>query len=145
MSEQNLAGCALNASPFQNPLARSASSFVTIHGNDDFEPGSPTSLRVWHWASARTGFDGLEWQPTCREVVRSGCDEHKQITGIHYYTKIMCQAPAEADFQHYFRVSPPTVHQMIVTLEGKGFISRERGKARTICLLIPRDQLPDLM
>ena len=35
---------------------------------------------------------------------------------IYYYTKIIGQAPAEADFQRYFRVSPPSVHNMIVTL-----------------------------
>ena len=35
---------------------------------------------------------------------------------IYYYTKIMGQPPAESDFQRYFRVSPPSVHQMIVTL-----------------------------
>ena len=34
---------------------------------------------------------------------------------IYYYTKINRRAPAETDFQRYFRVSPLSVHNMIVT------------------------------
>jgi repressor LexA len=63
---------------------------------------------------------------------------------IHYYAKIMGQPPAEADFQRYFHVSPPSVHQMIVTLAERGLISRQTGKGRTIQLLLSRDQIPDL-
>jgi len=33
---------------------------------------------------------------------------------------------------------------MIVTLGERGFISSEAGKARTIQLLLSRDQIPDL-
>lgn len=36
---------------------------------------------------------------------------------IYYYTKIHGCAPAEADMQKYFDVSPPSVHQMVLTLE----------------------------
>jgi repressor LexA len=32
---------------------------------------------------------------------------------IYYYTKIHGTPPAEADFQRFFRVTPPVVHQMI--------------------------------
>jgi Mn-dependent DtxR family transcriptional regulator len=63
---------------------------------------------------------------------------------IYYYTKIVGQAPAEADFQRYFRVSPPSVHNMIVTLDERGLISRERGRGRSIKLLIDRENIPDL-
>lgn len=63
---------------------------------------------------------------------------------IYYYTKLNGRPPAEADIGRYFRVAPPTVHQMILTLEQRGFISREPGRSRTISLLVPRDQLPDL-
>jgi hypothetical protein len=31
---------------------------------------------------------------------------------IHYYTKINRRAPAEADIQYFFNVTPPTVHQL---------------------------------
>jgi DNA-binding MarR family transcriptional regulator len=63
---------------------------------------------------------------------------------IHYYTKLNDRPPAERDIQNHFQTTPPTVHQMILTLEKKGFISREAGRARSIQLLLPRDQLPDL-
>ena len=63
---------------------------------------------------------------------------------IYYYSKIHGQPPAEGDMQRYFRVSPPTVHQMVVTLEDQGLIERERGKGRSIRLLLARDELPDL-
>ncbi|RWX43259.1 hypothetical protein H206_03004 [Candidatus Electrothrix aarhusensis] len=36
---------------------------------------------------------------------------------IHYYTKIHGISPAEADLQKYFKVSAPSVHRIIVTLE----------------------------
>jgi hypothetical protein len=35
---------------------------------------------------------------------------------IYYYTKIHGSPPAEADFRRFFRVTPPVVHQMIMTL-----------------------------
>ena len=63
---------------------------------------------------------------------------------IYYYAKINGRAPAEADIQRYFRVSPPSVHQMIVTLERQEFISRVAGQGRSITLRLTREQLPDL-
>ena len=63
---------------------------------------------------------------------------------IYYYTKIMRRPPAEADFQRYFRVTPPSVHSMILALEARGCISRTPGKPRSIQLLLPREALPDL-
>ena len=64
---------------------------------------------------------------------------------IYYYTKIQGVPPAEADFQKYFKVSPPSVHQMIVTLENHGLIERTPGVGRSIRLRLSRDQLPDLL
>jgi Mn-dependent DtxR family transcriptional regulator len=63
---------------------------------------------------------------------------------IFYYTKIHGVAPAESDMQNYFKVSPPSVHQMVLTLEANGFIARIPGQGRSICLLIAREELPDL-
>lgn len=63
---------------------------------------------------------------------------------IASYTKLHRRAPAETDMQDYFRVTPPTVHQMVLTLERRGLISRTPGQARSIQMLVPRDQLPDL-
>lgn len=63
---------------------------------------------------------------------------------IYYYTKIHGVPPAEADMQHYFGVSGPAIHNMVVTLEKRRFIARTPGAARSIRLLLSRDKLPDL-
>jgi Mn-dependent DtxR family transcriptional regulator len=63
---------------------------------------------------------------------------------IYYYSKIHGEAPAEADMQAYFGVTPPSVHQMIVTLERNGLITRTPGRPRSIRLLLDRADLPDL-
>jgi len=63
---------------------------------------------------------------------------------IYYYTKIHGYPPAEADIERYFKVSPPSVHQMVLTLEKKGLIEKEPYQARSIRLLLPREELPDL-
>lgn len=63
---------------------------------------------------------------------------------IYYYTKVNGRPPAEADMQRYFRVTPPSVHQMVLTLEANGFIERVPGQGRSIRLKIRREQLPDL-
>jgi repressor LexA len=63
---------------------------------------------------------------------------------IYNYTKLNGVPPAEADIQRYFRTTPPTVHQMVLKLEEKGFISRIPKAPRSIRLLLHQDQLPDL-
>ena len=63
---------------------------------------------------------------------------------IHYYTKIHGYPPAEADMERYFRVSPPSIHQMVLRLEERGLISRVPGEPRSIRLLVPPEELPVL-
>jgi DNA-binding MarR family transcriptional regulator len=63
---------------------------------------------------------------------------------IHTYVLLNRRAPAEADFQRFFLVTPPAVHQMIVTLERNGLISRVPGQPRSIQLLVPAEELPTL-
>jgi repressor LexA len=72
---------------------------------------------------------------------------HKQgqyLAFIHYYTKIHGVAPAEAEIQRYFGVTPPSVHQMILTLERRGLITRTPSAARSIRLALPATELPEL-
>ncbi len=64
---------------------------------------------------------------------------------IYSYAKLNGRSPAEREMQDYFRVTPPTVHQMILTPEKRGFISREPGRARTIRLFLQPEELPPLM
>jgi len=63
---------------------------------------------------------------------------------IYAYTRIHGRSPAEADLQHHFRVSPPSVHQMVLTLERAGLIRRRPGVARSIEVLIAPELLPIL-
>jgi len=63
---------------------------------------------------------------------------------IHAYACIFGRAPAEADMQRHFRVSPPSVHQMVLNLERAGLIRRTPGAARSIELLIAPENLPTL-
>jgi SOS-response transcriptional repressor LexA len=63
---------------------------------------------------------------------------------IHLYTQLNGQAPGELDMQRHFRVSPPSVHGMILMLERKGLISRTPGAARSVRVLVPKEKLPEL-
>lgn len=63
---------------------------------------------------------------------------------IHAYRRLHGRAPAEADIQHFFRVSPPSVHQMILKLEQAGLITRQPGVARSITLAVDHKALPEL-
>ncbi|HEY4302577.1 MAG TPA: MarR family transcriptional regulator [Candidatus Didemnitutus sp.] len=63
---------------------------------------------------------------------------------IDAYTRINLRPPAEADIQHRFSVTPPSVHQMILTLERAGLIRRQPGAPRTIQVLVPPQHLPVL-
>ena len=63
---------------------------------------------------------------------------------IYYYAKIHGYSPSEAELQRHFGVTPPTVHQMVLTLERNGLIERTAGKARSIRVLLARHELPDL-
>lgn len=63
---------------------------------------------------------------------------------IYAYGRIFRRPPAEADLQRHFRVTPPTVHQMVIALERAGLISRQPGVARSIELRVDPEDLPVL-
>ena len=63
---------------------------------------------------------------------------------IDAYTRVNCRPPAESDLQRRFRVSPPSVHQMVLTLERAGLIRRQPGLARSIGVLVAPECLPVL-
>ena len=46
--------------------------------------------------------------------------------------------------QRHFQVSPPSVHQMVLTLERAGLIRRTPGVARSIELLVDPENVPVL-
>ncbi|HZC76953.1 MAG TPA: hypothetical protein VE258_04355 [Ktedonobacterales bacterium] len=63
---------------------------------------------------------------------------------IHAYTLVLGRPPAEADLQRFFQVTPPSVHQMVLTLERTGLIRRQPGIARSITVLVDPEALPPL-
>ena len=63
---------------------------------------------------------------------------------IHAYTLVIGRPPAEADLQRFFQVTPPSVHQMVLTLERSGLIRRQPGMARSIKVLVDPEALPPL-
>lgn len=63
---------------------------------------------------------------------------------IYYYQKLNRKAPSHVDFEDYFKSYPASVNSMLITLEKKGYISKEKGKVRSIKLLLKKDQLPEL-
>ncbi len=63
---------------------------------------------------------------------------------INHYITLHGRPPAEAEMMQFFQVTPPSVHQMILTLERRGLISRMPGQARSITLRLPAEKLPPL-
>ena len=63
---------------------------------------------------------------------------------IHQYSLVNGCAPAEADMQRFFQITPPSVHSMVLTLERRGFIRRVPGQARSITLIVSPESLPSL-
>jgi DNA-binding MarR family transcriptional regulator len=64
---------------------------------------------------------------------------------IHLDTRLHRRPSAETDMQEYFRVSPPSVHQMVLALERAGFIRRRPRVARSIEMLVDPRCLPELL
>jgi hypothetical protein len=83
-------------------------------------------------------------KPDPEAVPRFTKTQGQYLAFIHYYTKVHRVAPAESDLQLYFRVSAPSVHEMIKTLERNALIERTPGKARSIRLLVLPEHLPHL-
>src|SRR5205085_10928225 len=48
---------------------------------------------------------------------------------IDAYTRVHGRPPAETDMQRHFQLTPPSVHQMVLTLERLGHIRRQPGVA----------------
>jgi hypothetical protein len=63
---------------------------------------------------------------------------------IHLYRLLHRRGPAELDMVTFFRVTPPSVHSMVVKLDELGLITREPGVPRSACVTIPVDEIPEL-
>jgi DNA-binding MarR family transcriptional regulator len=90
--------------------------------------------------------------PLLRTTMNRAADSRRDFTPkqgqylafIHAYTLVNGRPPAEADMMRFFRVTPPTVHQMVLGLEKAELISRKPGVARSIAVLLDRSDLPEL-
>jgi hypothetical protein len=98
----------------------------------DLPVEDPLPLKDWH---------GIAAPPTRPNFTPK---QGQYLAFIYYYTKVNGRPPAEANFQWFFQVSPPSVHDMIVSLEHARWISRMPGQGRSIALRLTRGQLPDL-
>jgi Mn-dependent DtxR family transcriptional regulator len=63
---------------------------------------------------------------------------------IYAYTRVLGRPPAEADMQRHFKVTAPSVHQMVLTLERNGLVKRQPGAPRSIEITLPPEALPIL-
>jgi DNA-binding MarR family transcriptional regulator len=78
-------------------------------------------------------------------IVHSFTEKQGQyLAFIYAYSRIFRRPPAEADMQRHFQVTPPSVHQMVLTLERAGLIRRQPGVARSIEILVAPQDLPIL-
>lgn len=66
----------------------------------------------------------------------------RYLAFIHAYTDLHGCPPAESEIGAAICVSPPSVHQMVKTLEKKGLILRRPGQPRSIRVLVPEDKIP---
>jgi hypothetical protein len=79
---------------------------------------------------------------------RAAGDSHTEFTPrqgqylafIHTYTLVNGRPPAQTEMQRFFQVTPPSVHQMLLTLErGDGF---HGGPAHLECAMIKTSHAP---
>lgn len=66
----------------------------------------------------------------------------RYLAYIYAYTNLHGYPPSEAEMAQAMRVAPPSVHQMVKTLEKRGLISRKPGTPRSIEILIDEDEIP---
>jgi DNA-binding MarR family transcriptional regulator len=78
------------------------------------------------------------------ETARFTAKQGQYLAFIWAYARINGRAPAEVDFQRYFKVTAPSVHQMLKTLYKLGLIDKQPGVARSIQMLVSPQELPIL-
>lgn len=66
----------------------------------------------------------------------------RYLSFISAYIDLHGRPPAHAEIVAALSVSPPSVNQMLKTLEKKGLILRHPGVARSLEILISADEIP---
>ena len=79
------------------------------------------------------------------KAVRFTAKQGQYLAFIHAYTRVNGCAPAEADMERYFGVTPPSVHRMVIELENRGLIQRVPRQSRSIKVLLSSEDIPPLL
>ncbi len=66
----------------------------------------------------------------------------RYLAFIHAYTSLHGCPPAESEIAAAMCVSPPSVNQMMRSLEKKGLVLRQPGQPRAIQILVAEDEIP---
>ena len=87
-------------------------------------------------------------QPTAQSDSTTGGPTSQQGQFLAYIRDYMLLnnglAPSHAEFQRFFRLTPPSVNSMLKRLDQKGFICRIPGQPRAIELTIDPKLIPTL-
>ncbi len=63
---------------------------------------------------------------------------------VYYFTKVHRVPPSENEIAAFLEIRGPSAHRKIVQLEERGFLSRIPGQPRTIKVLLPKSEIPEL-
>ncbi len=130
------------------PGARSLSAVFDRHlaGYRSWQRRRSRGAVKWQRGSAsECGGTGLAKRAAARHATaKFTVLQGQYLAFIRAYSVIHGVAPAEADMQRFFRVSAPSVHQMVLTLEARGLVARTPGHARSLRVLVSVDELPAL-
>jgi hypothetical protein len=77
-------------------------------------------------------------KPTANFTATQG----RYLAFIHAYTNLHGCPPAESEIAAALSVSPPSVNQMVKSLEQKGLILRQPGVPRSLRVLLPEGEIP---
>src|SRR3972149_2351236 len=66
----------------------------------------------------------------------------RYLAFIHAYTSLHGCPPAESEIAAALCVSPPSVNQMVKSLEKKGLILRQPGVPRSLRVLVREEEIP---
>src|SRR4051794_41281548 len=92
--------------------------------------------------SRRRGPETAKGRRVSSPRIRFTDQQGQYLAFLDAYTRGHGRPPAEADLQHHFRLSPPAVHRMVLTLKPDRLIPPHTGLARSIGALVAPDCLP---
>jgi DNA-binding MarR family transcriptional regulator len=81
---------------------------------------------------------------TSKAAVRVTRAQGQLVAYVYWYAKVHRVPLAENEIADFLGIQGPSVHQMILRLESKAILSRRPGEPRTIKILPPREEIPDL-